>query len=86
MVATLDGRLTKLRLRRIGNSLGVGSPKEVLDALSAEGLEGETLTIARLPDGAGKELRHVDARFEPKLALLRDTMKRFKNTLRELAR
>lgn len=82
----MDAKLTELRLRRIGNSLGVILPKEVLDALGAEGKEGETLTLARLPEGGGLELRHVDAKFEKKLAVLRDTLKRFKNTLRELAK
>ncbi len=76
----------ELRLRRIGNSLGVILPKDALEALGVEGKEGEKLTLARLPDGGGLELKHVDAKFEKKLALLRDTMKRFKNTLRELAK
>jgi putative addiction module antidote len=75
----------ELRLRRVGNSLGVILPKDALEALGVEGKEGEKLTLVRLPDG-GLELKHVDAKFEKKLALLRDTMKRFRNTLRELAK
>ena len=51
-----------------------------------EGKAGEKLVVTRLPDGQGVELRHVDDRFEEKLALLRDTMKRYKNTLRALAK
>jgi putative addiction module antidote len=77
-------RLIELRLRRVGNSLGLILPKEALEALGICGKEGEALTLARLP-GGGIELRHVDRRFEKKLALLRDTVKRFRNTLRELA-
>jgi putative addiction module antidote len=82
----MDDRLMELRLRRVGNSLGVILPKEALEALGVESKEGAKLILARLQDGSGLELRHVDAKFEKKLALLRDTMKRFKNTLRELAK
>jgi putative addiction module antidote len=76
----------RLKLRKIGNSFGVILPKEALEALGAAGKEGEQLTAIKLPDGRGLELRHVDEKFEKKLALLRDTMKRYKNTLRELGK
>lgn len=78
--------MMELRLRRVGNSFGVILPKEALEALGLESKEGEKLALTRLPDGRGLELRHVDEKFEKKLALLRDTMKRFKNTLRELGK
>jgi putative addiction module antidote len=77
--------MIELRLRRIGNSFGVILPKEALEALGIDGKEGETLTLVNLPEGR-IELRHVDEKFERKLALLRDTIKRYKNTLRALAR
>lgn len=77
--------MIELRLRRVGNSLGVILPKEALEALGIDGKEGETLSLVQHSDGR-IELRHVDERFERKLALLRDTMKRYKNTLRELAK
>ena len=82
----MDKSLKELRLRRVGNSLGVILPKDVLDALGVESKEGEVLTVTQLPDGTGLELRHVDRRFQKKLALLRDTIKRYKNALRELAK
>lgn len=77
--------MIELRLRRVGNSFGVILPKEALEALGVAAKEGETLTLVQHPDGR-IELRHVDETFERKLALLRDTMKRYKNTLRELAK
>jgi putative addiction module antidote len=77
--------MIELRLRRVGNSLGVILPKEALEALGIDGKEGETLTLVQHPDGR-TELRHVDQKFERKLALLRDTMKKYKNALRELAK
>lgn len=78
--------MMELRLRRVGNSLGVILPKEALEALGVESKAGEKLALAKLPDGSGLELRHVDEKFEKKLALLRDTIKRYKNTLRALAK
>jgi putative addiction module antidote len=78
--------MIELRLRRVGNSFGVILPKEALEKLGIAGKEGERLVLAPLPDGNGFELLHVDEKFEKKLALLRDTMKRYKNTLRELAK
>lgn len=85
-MATMDQRTMELRLRRVGNSLGVIMPKEVLEVLGIDGKEGAKLTLVRLPDGSGFELRHVDAKFERKLAVLRDTLKRYKNALRELSK
>jgi putative addiction module antidote len=82
----MDQTVTELTLRRVGNSLGVILPKEALQALGVEGKPGEKLVVTRLPDGQGVELRHVDEKFEEKLELLRDTMKRYKNTLRALAK
>ena len=76
----------ELRLRRVGNSFGVILPKEALEALGVAAKEGEKLALVRLPDGSGLELRYEDARFERKLALLRETMQKYKNTLRALAK
>ena len=78
--------LIELRLRRVGNSFGVILPKEALDALGVDAKEGEKLALVRLPGGVGLELRHEDEKFERKLALLRDTMQKYKNTLRALAK
>jgi putative addiction module antidote len=76
----------ELRLRRIGNSLGVILPKSALQALGIEAREGETLVLAELPEGRGFELRPLDAKFEKKLALFRETIKRYRKTLRALAK
>jgi antitoxin component of MazEF toxin-antitoxin module len=82
----MEAPLIELRLRRVDNSLGVILPKQALEALGIESKPGEKLALAKLPDGRGLELRHVDEKFEKKLALLRDTMKRDKNALRTLAK
>jgi putative addiction module antidote len=85
-VVTMEAPLMELRIRRVGNSFGVILPKEALEALGVEGKAGAKLALSKLPDGRGLELRHMDEAFEKKLALLRDTMKRYKNTLRALAK
>ena len=78
--------MMELRLRRVGNSLGVILPKEALEALGVEAKAGAKLALVRMPDGGGFELRYVDAKFAKKLAVLRDTLKRYPSALRELAK
>lgn len=85
-VTTMDDPSIELKLRRVGNSLGVILPKEILALLGVEGREGEILALERLPDGSGIALRPADDRFAEKLALLRDTMKQYRNALRELSK
>ena len=72
-MTTMDDPSIELKLRRVGNSLGVILPREVLALLGVEGREGEILAVERLPDGNGIALRPADDRFAEKLALLRDT-------------
>lgn len=76
----------ELRLRRVGRSFGVILPKEALEALGVNATEGEKLALVRRPDGSGLELRQEAPRFERKLALLRDTVQKYRSTLRTLAK
>jgi putative addiction module antidote len=82
----MAARTMELRLRRVGNSLGVILPKQALAALGVMGKAGEKLVLTELPDGGGFELRPLNEEFDRKLALLRDTLKRYKNALRALAK
>lgn len=50
---TMRDHPMKLRLRRVGNSLGVILPKAALQALGVESREGEKLILVRLRDGSG---------------------------------
>ena len=75
---------TELTLRRIGNSLGFILPAETLAELGVA-KEGDKMLLTTGPDGELR-LRLADDGFQKKLALLRDTMKRYKNALRELAK
>ena len=71
-----------LKVRRIGNSLGVVLPKEVLAKLRVG--EGDGLSISETPDGVA--LTPYDDETERQLEIARDIMRRYRNTLRELAK
>ena len=72
----------KLKLRKIGNSLGVILPREELDRLHVS--EGDALTITRTADGV--EISPYDAEFEMKLKAFEKTRREYRNALRELAK
>lgn len=74
----------ELKLRKIGNSYGVILPAEVLAALHVR--DGSTLTLTPNQKGQGYQLTVEDATFARKLAVLQDTVKNYKNALRELAK
>ena len=72
-----------LKVRKIGNSLGVVLPKETLALLGVG--EGDELIVTNAP---GRELRLTppDEDFERQLEAARKGMKRYRNALRELAK
>jgi putative addiction module antidote len=71
-----------LKVRRIGNSLGVVLPKDVLAKLNVG--EGDELTVSDTPDGVA--LSAFDDETRRQLEIARDIMRRYRNTLRELAK
>jgi len=71
-----------LKVRKIGNSLGVVLPKDVLAKLNVG--EGDELTVSDTPDGVA--LSGADAEFARQMDIMRDIMRRYRNTLRELAK
>jgi putative addiction module antidote len=71
-----------LKVRRIGNSLGVVLPKEVLAKLGVD--EGDALIVTDTPNGVA--LTGGDAEFARQMDIMRDIMGRYRNTLRELAK
>lgn len=73
---------TKLKLRRIGNSVGVVLPKELLAKLRAE--EGDEVCVVETPEGF--RLQSYDPEFERELEAGRAIAKRYRNALRELAK
>ncbi|HET9019162.1 MAG TPA: AbrB/MazE/SpoVT family DNA-binding domain-containing protein [Acetobacteraceae bacterium] len=74
--------MSTLKLRAIGNSVGVVLPKELLAELNVA--EGDTLSVVRTPDGI--RLAKADPEFERQMETAREIMKRRYNVLRELAK
>ncbi|MBL8537095.1 MAG: AbrB/MazE/SpoVT family DNA-binding domain-containing protein [Hyphomonadaceae bacterium] len=71
-----------LKVRRIGNSLGVVLPKEILAKLGVG--EGDEVSVSDTPDGVA--LRGFDDRIQEQIEAARRAMKRYRNALRELAK
>lgn len=71
-----------IKLRKIGNSLGVILPREELDRLHLS--EGDALTLTRTQDGV--EISPYDPEFEMKLKAFEKTRRKYRNALRELAK
>lgn len=73
----------KTKVRKIGNSYGIILPRETLEAMQVK--EGDAVYITREPDG-NVTLQANEMSFEEKMSIAREGMKRYENTLRELAK
>jgi putative addiction module antidote len=74
--------MATLKLRAIGNSVGVVLPKELLTRLNIG--EGDTLHVIEAPDGL--RLKRSDPAFERQMEEARRVMRRRRAVLRELAK
>ncbi len=72
-----------LKLRKIGNSLGLLLPKDVVNRLRAG--EGDRLFLIESPDGT-YQLTPYDPAFEKKMRKAEGIIARYRNTLRVLAK
>ena len=75
--------MTQLKIRPIGNSLGVVLPKDALARLNVK--EGDVLHLTPAPDGSMR-LTPYDPAFEKQMRIAEEGMARYRNTLRELAK
>ncbi len=71
-----------LKVRAIGNSVGVVLPKDMLARMKVG--EGDVLHVIDTPDGV--ILTPLDPAVARQVNLGRDIMKRYRNTLRALAK
>ena len=71
-----------VKIRAVGNSLGIVLSKELLAKLRAE--KDDTLYVVETPTGI--ELRLYDPDFEKQMDVARGVAKRYRNALRELAK
>jgi len=72
----------ELKIRRVGNSLGLVLPKEALAQLNVE--EGDQLYITEAPGGF--RLTAADPAFAKQMEVAEKGMRRYRNALRELAK
>lgn len=73
----------QLKLRKVGNSVGVVLPKEALAHLKLE--EGDSVSVTEGPDGSLR-LSPSKAEVTRQMEVVQDVMKRYRHTLRELAK
>jgi putative addiction module antidote len=71
-----------LKIRRIGNSLGVTLPKEALKELKVG--EGDLFVLTSAPDGF--RVTPYDETFVKAMEAFGEGRKRYRNALRELAK
>jgi len=74
--------MQKLKLRKIGNSLGLVFPKEILGQIGVS--EGDVLFLVETSEGAFK-LTPYDPEFEKQMEIAEKGMSKYRNTLRTLA-
>lgn len=72
----------ELKVRKVGNSLGIVLPKEALSHLNVA--EGDTLTLSEAQDGV--RLTAANPAFADTMAVFESLSRRYRNTLRELAK
>ncbi len=72
----------ELKLRAVGNSVGVVLPKEMLVKLGVD--KGDSVFAIETPDGV--RLTTSDPDFEAQMATARRLMKRWRGVLHELAK
>lgn len=73
----------KIEIKKIGNSMGVILPKELLARLGLK--QGDTLFVTELADGGLRLVPH-DPNFERGMEIARKVMSTYRNALRELAK
>ena len=75
----------ELKLRKVGNSVGLVLPKEAMARLNVS--EGDTLALTEAPDGSMRlsPVTEGRAEFAKQMKAAEKIIRRYRNTLRELA-
>ncbi len=73
----------ELKLRKVGNSVGMILPKEALAHLKVA--EGDSVSVTEGPDGSLR-VSPTKADVSRQMEVAQDVMKRYRHTLRELAK
>ena len=75
--------MTRLKIRPVGNSLGVVLPKETLARLNLK--SGDSLHLVEAADGSMR-ITPYDPNFDEQMRVAREGMGKYRNALRELAK
>lgn len=75
--------MIQLKIRPIGNSLGVVLPKDVLSRLNLKA--GDSLYVIEAADGS-MQITSYDPAFDDQMRAAREGMAKYRNTLHELAK
>ena len=75
--------MVALKIRKVGNSLGLVLPKEVISRLRVS--EGEDVFLLEGPDNTYR-ITPFDPGFEKKMEKAEEIMARYRNTLHTLAK
>lgn len=75
--------MVALKIRKVGNSLGIVLPKEVISRLRTG--EGEEVFLLEGPDNTYR-ITPFDPAFEKKMEKAEEIMARYRNTLHVLAK
>lgn len=76
--------LLELKLRKIGNSVGLVLPKEALAQLHVK--EGDSVTVTEAADGSLRLSSTHQQDVAKQMNVVQDIMDRYRNTLKELAK
>ncbi len=76
-------RVVELKIIKVGNSMGVRLPREVLSRLHVE--DGDRVILTESPEG-GYRLTPYDPEFEQQMNVAEEGMRRYRNTLKALAK
>ena len=82
-VYTFVRMVLELKLRKVGNSVGVVFPKEALARLNAG--EGDSIFLTDSPEG-GLRVTTQSPEFAKKMKVFESLNRRYRNALRELAK
>jgi putative addiction module antidote len=74
--------MVELKIVKVGNSLGMRLPREVLTRLHLEA--GDKLILTESPEG-GYRLTPYDPDFAQQMKIAEEGMRRYRNTLKALA-
>ena len=76
----------ELKLRKVGNSVGVVLPKDAMAKLNLR--EGDSLCLTDAPDGGLRvtPMTAGRAQFARQMQVAEEVIRRYRNTLRELAK